>query len=76
MDCLSRVVESHIVTIALEPTATKLPQGDQTVQLPVISPALAVHESHEDGVPVTVLATGEPICWLYNFQMIDDRGTS
>ena len=41
-------------------TAMNLPHGDQTAsQSPVSTAALAVQESHESGIPVTILATGE-----------------
>ena len=51
----------------LEGAAINLPHDDQTAsQSPVSTAALAVQESHESGIPVTTLTTGEWISWPYN----------
>lgn len=76
-DTLSRVFESRISTPLTEVTAMNRPHGDQTGwQCLVVTPTLAVRESHVAGAPVTILVPREQICWPYSFRTIDDMGAS
>jgi len=66
-DTLAKVVESWIPILSLKQTAMNLPHGDQAAPLTsVIPPWDAVHESHESGIPFTILAAGEQ-SWPYSF---------
>ena len=57
--------------------AINSPHGDQVAWLMLsVVPMLAVHESHEAGIPVTTLATWEWTSWPYSFQMIIDLGAN
>ena len=56
-------------------TAMNWPHGDQRAwRTPDAVPALAVHESHDIGMPLTTLGMGERTICLYSFQTIDERG--
>jgi len=77
VDNLSRVLESRTSMTAPIPTAAKRPHGDQTARpTPEVAPTLVVHESHDAGIPDTILGMGEWMCWPYSFRTVDERGTS
>ena len=74
-DILSRVLESCTSIIFLIPTAINWPHGDQTAHSTHFEAlTLAVHESHEAGIPVMTLYIGEQMCWPYSFQIIVEWG--
>ena len=74
-DTLSRVLESCTSIVCSISTAINCPHGDQIAQLVAhLVPVLAVHESHEAGIPVMTFSVGEQTCWPYNFQTIDEWG--
>ena len=53
------------------------PHGDQSAwRTPNLTPALAVHESHDAGMPLTTFETGEQTICAYNFRTVDERGVS
>ena len=59
-----------------KPAAMYCPHGNQIALGSLnVAAEIAVHESHEVGIPVTALPT-EEICWRYNSWIIDDVGAS
>ena len=72
-DTLSRVLESRTSIVSPKAATINCPHGDQTPQsIPFVALVLAVHESHEVGIPVMTFSVGEQTCWPYNFQTIDE----
>jgi len=73
MDNVSRVFGSRTSTSTPKQTAINWPHGDQIARpTSDATLALAVHESHEVGMPVTTLGMSEWICWPYSFRIIDE----
>ena len=72
-DNLSRVFESRICITPRKLAAMNRPHGDQAARRTSRSaPALAVHESHDVGIPFSTFDTGERIWSEYSFRTTDD----